>query len=62
MNFTPKQDFECPDLRSTYLAGMTYTVREGNVTLAKLVDQWLKEGKVVEGGAPTKVAGKGEIK
>lgn len=67
MQFTPLKDFTDGDLRSTYLVGLTYTIRarkpdpkiEGDkgtpmnqTPLFAKVQQWLKEGKVALGPAP----------
>lgn len=63
MQFTPVEDFDCPELGSVYCAGMTYTVRPGNEKLAAFVEQWVKDGWVrTEGKTTVRLAGKGEIK
>jgi hypothetical protein len=70
--FTALKDFECPELRSHYAKGMTYTVRPGNHTLNALVEQWQGAGLVrveeieythVLGPvpSPTAVRGRGEV-
>lgn len=51
MYFTPTRDFHDNDLRSDYVAGLTYKVRPGNEVLAKKVEGWLKDGSVRLGGA-----------
>lgn len=78
MYFTPLQDFDDKDLRSSYLAGLSYTVRarpanpldknDEGVPLEKTllyakVQQWLKEGKVRLGAADARgTAGPARIK
>lgn len=68
MQFTPLEDFNDADLRSTYLKGLTYTVRDrkpnpaipgdkgtpmADTPLFGKVQQWLREGKVKLGAAPS---------
>jgi len=57
--FTALTDFYDFDLNSQYLAGMSYTVRAGDKDLARLVPEWLCEGKVRIGGPAAKVQGEG---
>lgn len=57
--FTVIDTFESESLRSTYVAGMSYEAEEGSV-LAGLVDQWIEEGRVREGGPQSEVSGQGE--
>jgi hypothetical protein len=42
--FTAIKDFGSTETQSQYEAGMSYTVRTPK--LAKLAEQWLKEGKI----------------
>lgn len=56
--FTPLENFDCPDLKSTYLVGLSYTARDPNEPgipertaqgRAKLIEnlpRWLEEKKV----------------
>ena len=58
MRFTAKRSFEDADLKSSYVEGMSYTVRSGPKydLLRTKVKAWLKEGKVVEGGPAATVS------
>ena len=61
MQFTPKHDFWSEEMKSQYVAGLTYTIRPGNAKLAEAVGQWIDQGKVIPGAAPAGlVSGKGE--
>ncbi len=44
--FTPTEDFFSKELNSSYVKGMSYNLRAGNVKLLKLVDEWRSEGLV----------------
>jgi hypothetical protein len=46
MRFKVKRDFHSPELKSQYVKGLSYMVRPGNDLLAKMVPQWLSEGKI----------------
>ncbi len=46
MRFRALADFESAETRSTYVAGLTYTVGPADALLARLVDRWRAEGKV----------------
>lgn len=59
MKFTALKTFECPDMKSTYTAGMSYTIRAGNDKLAEKVKCWLKDGKVMLGGVEAQITGEG---
>ena len=59
MKFTPLVTFKSPETESMYVEGLSYTVRPGNKRLARLVERWLKEGKVAHGGYASIVTGKG---
>lgn len=62
VNFTPLKNFHDTDLRSDYLVGLNYTVREGNERLTAKLDDWLAEGKVRLGVAGDTKAGESRIK
>lgn len=62
MNFTPTQDFNDEDLRSSYIKGLNYTVRPGNDLLAAKVEQWIKDGKVRKGTADNSQPGAASMK
>jgi hypothetical protein len=49
MRFTPNQNFECPDLQSSYVVGLSYNCLDDDDAYAKLRETlpiWLEEGKV----------------
>jgi hypothetical protein len=46
MKFRALQYFTCPELKSDYCRGFTYTVREADTLLAKFVPKWLSEGRI----------------
>jgi hypothetical protein len=50
IQFTPLVDFSWPGTRpserSSYMAGMTYTIWPGNDSLAARVDEWVLRGMV----------------
>lgn len=64
MRFKALKDFQSNELKSLYVAGLSYTVRPGNDLLAKLVPQWVKDGRVeilgdgVKATVEVKAAGK----
>jgi hypothetical protein len=65
--FRALKTFESPDLKSTYVKGMTYTVRDGNDLLAVFAEDWVQEGLVEYCGEnepvpPFFVAGQGIVK
>lgn len=55
--FTALKDFQCKELQSHYVKGLSYTVRVD--VLGKLVATWLKEGKVQLGAPTSKIGGRG---
>lgn len=58
MVFTALQDFWSEELQSQYCQHLTYTVRPGDTTLARLVPTWVSEGKITIGVvAPAIVTG-----
>jgi hypothetical protein len=76
MEFTAVQDFHCPELKSDYVAGFSYTARspdepgiselakKNRAILQQLLPAWLKAGKVVAGRvsiAPGTVSGGGKV-
>lgn len=46
LEFVPLVNFDDADLRSSYVAGLSYSVREGNDLLAEKVSQWVDEKRV----------------
>jgi len=55
--FTALEDFWSDETQSGYVEGFSYTI--GGDKLDRLVQQWLKEGKVQIGGPAAKVTGIG---
>jgi hypothetical protein len=49
--------FTSDELLSQYLAGMSYEARDEDKKLLGLIDGWIKEGKVREGGPQAIVSG-----
>jgi hypothetical protein len=45
MRFIVTKDFYSDEFRSQYIAGLKYTVREGNDKLAAALEKWVVEGK-----------------
>lgn len=57
--FRALETFECPEMRSTYVKNLEYTVR--TVELACLLDLWLAEGRVVIVDDSRKIGGHGKV-
>jgi hypothetical protein len=55
--FTVLDNFTSDELRSEYVAGLSYTARDEDETLLGLIDGWIEEGKVREGGPQAQVTG-----
>ena len=63
IKFRALRTFESVDLRSTYVEGMYYTVREGNELLFSFVSEWLDAGLVeIVDEAGAAVGGSGLVK
>jgi len=60
VQFTPTKDFYSKETRSQYCAGLTYSVKPGNVLLEELVPQWFEAG-LVNIGAPVAVPAKAKV-
>lgn len=60
--FTVIDNFRSEELQSEYVAGMSYEARDEDETLLGLIDQWIEEGKVREGGPAAEVSGTAEVK
>jgi len=45
--FKVLQDFYAPEMRSAYVTGLVYLVRDNNHKLEQLAEQWAKDRKVV---------------
>jgi len=59
--FTVLDDFESQETQSAYCAGLSYTANDGDEKLLGLIDQWIEEGKIREGGPQTQVTGTAEV-
>ncbi len=59
--FTILEDFFCDELQTQYLRGYSYTVRDSDTVLDKLVPKWIEEGKAREGGPEAEMSGGGEV-
>ena len=55
--FTVIDSFTSDELKSQYIAGMSYTARDEDTVLLDLLDKWIDEGKVREGGPQAQVSG-----
>ena len=44
--FTPIQDFYSDELKSWYVNGLRYTVRESDPVLASFISEWILLGKI----------------
>jgi len=60
--FTVIDSFESKETQSGYVAGLSYHARDEDEVLLGLIDGWIKEGKVREGGPEAKVTGTAEVK
>ena len=58
--FTVLDDFFCDELQTQYLANYSYEVEDGNDKLNQLVDQWIANEWVREGGPQAEISGTGE--
>jgi len=59
--FTVIDSFDSDELKSSYVAGLSYTANEGDDVLLGLIDGWIKDGKVREGGPEAQMTAAGEI-
>jgi hypothetical protein len=59
--FTVIDSFFSDELQSGYEAGLSYEARDEDETLLGLLDQWIDEGKVREGGPESQVSGTAEV-
>jgi hypothetical protein len=55
--FTVIDNFTSDELQSEYVAGLSYTARDEDEKLLGLIEKWIKEGKVREGGPQATVSG-----
>lgn len=59
--FTAIENFESKETQSAYVAGLSYTARDEDEVLLDLIDEWIDDGKVREGGPEAKVSGTAEV-
>ena len=57
-SFTAIDTFISQELRSEYVAGLSYEARDEDALLLSMIDQWIEEGKVREGGPQSEVSGR----
>jgi hypothetical protein len=55
--FTVIDGFVSDELMSEYVAGLSYEARDGDKVLLSLIDKWIDEGKVREGGPSSIITG-----
>jgi hypothetical protein len=55
--FTVIDGFQSEELKSEYVAGLSYEARDEDTVLLGLIDGWIAEGKVREGGPVSSVSG-----
>jgi len=48
--FSPKETFHSEEMGSTYVKGMNYTLREGQESLRRMLNHWVRDGKVTVAG------------
>jgi hypothetical protein len=58
--FTVLDDFFCDELQTQYLAKYGYEAGDDDELLQSFIDDWIREGKVREGGPAAEVSGTGE--
>ena len=58
--FTVIDGFFSELLKSEYVAGLSYEARDEDEVLLGLIEQWISEGKVREGGPQAQVSGSDE--
>ena len=59
--FTVIDSFTSDEFNCEYVAGMSYEARDEDEKLLGLLDGWIKEGKVREGGPAAIVSGTAEV-
>jgi hypothetical protein len=55
--FTVIDSFTSDELMSQYIAGMSYEARDEDAKLLGLIDKWIADGKVRDGGPEAIVTG-----
>jgi len=58
--FTALENFTSDETRSEYVEGMTYEAQESDEVLMAIIDEWITEGRVREGGPESEVSGEGK--
>jgi hypothetical protein len=59
--FTAIDDFHSDEFNCDYVAGLSYTARDEDEQLLGLLDGWIEDGKVREGGPQAEVSGTAEV-
>jgi hypothetical protein len=59
--FTVIDDFHSDETESDYCAGLSYQANEGDEILLGLLDRWISEGKVREGGPEATMTAQGDV-
>jgi hypothetical protein len=57
--FTAIHDFWSDETKSGYVAGLSYLARPEDTVLYPLVDRWIEQGLIREGGGAAVVTGRG---
>ena len=57
--FTAFHDFWADETKSGYEAGLSYLARPEDTVLHSLVDRWIEQGLIREGGGVAVVTGRG---
>jgi hypothetical protein len=61
MRFTAKEDFFSDEMQSQYVKGMTYNAEPDNEKLLEMVEHWIEDDLVEEGGPEAQVTGTAEV-
>jgi uncharacterized protein YrzB (UPF0473 family) len=59
--FTVIDNFTSEEFQCEYVAGLSYEARDEDEKLLGLIDKWIEEGKVREGGPESSVSGTAEV-
>jgi hypothetical protein len=60
--FIANETFWSHELQSQYVSGLSYEVRTSDDKLLDLLDRWIAEGRVIEGGQTATMSGTGEVR
>jgi hypothetical protein len=59
--FTVIDNFHSDEFECDYVAGLSYEARDEDEKLLGLIDKWIEDGKVREGGPEAQVSGTAEV-